>query len=237
MRAAAMNRSATEAKREVGASSHLPTSHPPILTGGYDLVVTVDLNGKGARPRADSSAKPSKPVSDTLSAPVQSVSGDVLRAFMRHVASPVTVVTLAHGGERRGVTIGSFTSLSLDPPLVSFNVQKSAQSHALLLGGSPFAVHVLADDQGALSTHFSNPKLGEAQQFAGVDMQTDAETGLPLLRGTLGALICRPYALHEAGDHTLVIGEVERVVPGATQASPLLYVSRAYHRVGERVPG
>lgn len=160
-------------------------------------------------------------------------SGDALRAFMRGVPSPVTVVTLARGGVTRGVTIGSFTSVSLDPPLISFNMQKASQSHALLHPDAPFAVHALAGSQAALSNRFADPSLDEAAQFAGLPYAHDVETGLPLLAGTLGALICRPFALHDTGDHTLVVGLVERVLPGELGASPLLYLDRAYHEVGE----
>ncbi|NNE36302.1 MAG: flavin reductase, partial [Rhodothermales bacterium] len=65
---------------------------------------------------------------------------------MRRVASPVTVVTAGRGDEARGITIGSFTSASLDPPLITFNLSRRARMHSLLPRTDRFVVHVLGDD-------------------------------------------------------------------------------------------
>ncbi len=94
--------------------------------------------------------------------------GQVLRHVMRHVPSPVTVVTAAGAGERRGITIGSFTSVSLEPPLISLNVAREAQMHPVLAAASHFAVHVLREDQAHLARRFSLPDLTSADQFEGV---------------------------------------------------------------------
>lgn len=159
--------------------------------------------------------------------------GDMLRAVMRRVASPVTVVTVASEYERRGATIGSFTSVSLDPPLISFNVQKDSSLHDVLIGAPSFAVHLLSAAQADLANHFALPDLTSAEQFRDVPYQA-APDGSPILSGVFGVLFCEPYAVHDAGDHSLVLGRVLHVTE-AEAAGPLLYYDRSYRAVGDEV--
>ncbi len=160
-------------------------------------------------------------------------SGHMLRAVMQRVASPVTVVTVASGGERRGATIGSFTSVSLDPPLISFNVQKDSSLHVALLGAEAFAVHLLGEAQADLANHFALPDLTSEEQFRDVPHGT-APDGSPVLPDTFGVLHCAPYAVHDAGDHSLFLGRVLRITE-AEAAGPLLYYDRSYRAVGDEV--
>ena len=171
------------------------------------------------------------------------VGGEMLRAVMRRVASPVTVVTAASRGVLRGATIGSFTSVSLEPALVSFNVQKGSSLHDVLRAADAFAVHLLGDDQADLATHFALPDLTSAEQFRGVAhaYAADAPDEPPLLHGVFGVLHCRTWAVHDVGDHALFLGRVERVTGGEArsassgQAGPLLYFDRSYRAVGDEV--
>ncbi len=163
-----------------------------------------------------------------------SLDGERLRAVMQRLASPVTVVTAAAGGERRGATIGSFTSVALDPPLVSFNVQKPSAFHAVLRAADAFAVHLLGEDQADLAAHFALPDLEGDAQFAAVPHTRAGPDGPPILAGTVGVLHCRPWAVHDVGDHSLFLGRVLRVTEsGAT--GPLLYYARSYRAVGDEV--
>lgn len=157
----------------------------------------------------------------------------MLRAVMRRVASPVTVVTAAADGVLRGATIGSFTSVSLEPPLVSFNVQKGSSLHDVLLAADAFAVHLLGDDQADLATHFALPDLTSAEQFRNI-AHAHATNEPPLVHGVFGVLHCRAWAVHDAGDHSLFLGRVERVTEGEA-AGPLLYFDRTYRAVGDEV--
>jgi len=161
------------------------------------------------------------------------IDGEDLRAVMRHVPSPVTVVTAVRGDAARGVTIGSFTSVSLNPPLISFNIEKAAQMHGFLHGATRFNVHVLANDQAHLSAHFALPDMTSEAQFEAVAYDLDAH-GLPVLRDVLAVLTCTPYAFHEAGDHSLVLGHVHEVAVDDSK-EPLLYFNRAYMSVGDAV--
>jgi flavin reductase (DIM6/NTAB) family NADH-FMN oxidoreductase RutF len=158
----------------------------------------------------------------------------MLRAVMRRVASPVTVVTVASGRERRGATIGSFTSVSLDPPLVSFNVQKASSFYAAISNTDAFAIHLLTEGQAELANHFALPDLTSEAQFRDVPHDQPAPDRPPILDGTFGVLHCRRYAVHDAGDHALFIGRVERVVEAGGEG-PLLYYARSYRGVGGEV--
>lgn len=162
------------------------------------------------------------------------VHGDMLRAVMRRVASPVTIVTTASGGEPRGATIGSFTSASLRPPLVSFNIQKESGLAATLLAADRFAVHLLGDDQADLAEQFALPDLSSEALFRGVPHAYSGGDDPPVLRGVFGVLQCRRWAVYDAGDHRIVLGEVLRVIEGEA-AGPLLYYNRSYRAVGGEV--
>lgn len=174
------------------------------------------------------------PVHDDAQPGADGFSGEMLRAVMRHVASPVTVVTAAAGGEVRGATIGSFTSVSLDPPLVSFNVTKGSQLHALLLRAEHFAVHLLARDQAVLAEHFAQPDLAPEAQFGPVPHAQPHPDAPPILAGVAGVLHCRRWAVYDAGDHDLFLGRVLRV-DEQDAPEPLLYYARSYRAVGEEV--
>ncbi|GAB5521207.1 MAG: flavin reductase family protein [Rhodothermales bacterium] len=159
------------------------------------------------------------------------VSPDALRVVMRSVPSPVTVVTATTGDEVRGMTIGSFTSVSLEPPLISFNVQRIARMSAVLEGASHFSVHILGVDQASLSNHFAIPDVDGIAQFANVLHRVD-EHGVPILDDALARLDCVPFAIHPAGDHILMLGEVTHVVEPTEGEKPLLYFDRAYRKIG-----
>ncbi len=161
----------------------------------------------------------------------RNIDGEALRAAMRRVPSPVTVVTAAGTGEARGITIGSFTSVSLDPPLISFNVGHEAQMHALIVRADRFAVHVLSEAQAHLADHFALPDRSGAEQFAPVAYRLDAH-GTPILDGALAVFHCARYAVYEAGDHSLLVGRVLDVEAGA-EGLPILYFDRTYRSVGK----
>ena len=158
-------------------------------------------------------------------------SGAALRRALRDLPSPVVVVTTEADGAPRGATIGSFTSVSLDPPLVSFNVTHGSALHRALGRADGWAVHLLSADQADVAEHFARPDLDGADQFAPF---AHAPGSPPLLRGALAILTCRPHARFEAGDHTVLVGAVTGIVDGAG-AEPLLYYRQSYRGVGGRV--
>lgn len=165
---------------------------------------------------------------------VEQVQGEDLRQVMRRVPSPVVVVTAAEEGERRGITIGSMTSVSLDPPLISFNVHQDAETHDLLLRAGRFAVNILTEEQADLAHHFSIADLLQREQFSGVSFHLDEE-GLPLLDEVLAIFTCAVETVHEAGDHTLIIASVDAISRENLTARPLLYFEQTYRTVDEEV--
>lgn len=159
---------------------------------------------------------------------------DALRAAMRQVAAPVALVTAGGHGMVRGITVSSLTSVSLAPPMVSFNVVRRTRMARLLAATDAFAVHLLTADQLALSTRFALPGQSGAQQFEGVAYHLDA-WGVPLLAEPPQVLRCRRHACHPAGDHLIVVGTVAQVL-GRPPTSSLLYRDGGYHALGARLP-
>ena len=131
------------------------------------------------------------------------------RAFRRSLgvfATGVTVVTARWGEQMVGVTANSFTSVSLDPPLVLWSIDKASTSLPVFMAGTHFAVNVLARDQIALSNHFAKTA---PDKFAAIDW-TPGAGGVPLIPGAAAVFECRREIEHDAGDHILMVGRVER---------------------------
>ena len=130
-----------------------------------------------------------------------------LRRALGAFATGVTIVTARDAsGEPVGMTANSFNSVSLDPPLVLWSVDRSARSAPAFRDASHFAVHVLAQDQADLSNRFA--RKGE-DKFADLDWRETGH-GVPLLPGALATFECRTHAVHEGGDHEIIVGEVDR---------------------------
>ena len=142
---------------------------------------------------------------------------DALGAF----ATGVTVVTAAGPEGPVGITANSFASLSLDPPLVLWSPARASRRFAALVAAGHFAIHVLGADQRDLGAHFA--RQGEDFDLPGTRVNAQ---GVPVLDGCLAVFECRRHALHEGGDHALVIGEVLRARhrPGA----PLVFQGGRY---------
>lgn len=152
-----------------------------------------------------------------------------LRRACGQFATGVTVVTVRDGAGARGMTANSFTSVSLDPPLVLVSIDLRNRTHALLEANGRFAVNVLARDQQHWSDRFCG-RLGDVQgQFDDVP-HTPAPGGLPIIDGALASFVCRVVAVHPAGDHSLFIGHVEAIA-SETGARPLLFFGGGYREV------
>lgn len=153
---------------------------------------------------------------------------DVLGRF----ASGVTVVTTVSNDEPVGMTCQSFSSVSLDPPLVLFLPAKSSRSWPLIQRSGKFCVNFLAADQAELSNTMASRG---ADKFADVKWTPSARTGSPMLEGALGQLDCTIHAVHEAGDHYVVIGRVvDLVAADGGEQDPLLFFRGSYRTTGPR---
>ena len=149
---------------------------------------------------------------------------DTFRSVLGRFASGITVVTARDGADRDvGMTVSAFCSVSLAPPLVQVCVDKAASMYDALLQADRFAINVLAAEQEALSRRFA--AVDSSHRFEGIGY-TRGESGLVLLDDALAHLECRAFAHHDAGDHTIFIGEVER--GNARDGRPMLYYRGGY---------
>ena len=153
---------------------------------------------------------------------------DQFKTLLRRWASGVAIVTTRAGERVAGMTATSFTSVSLEPPLVLVCADKKALTLPVLEEAGNFAVNVLADSQHDLSARFALSG-NEALRFEGLPCRS-GPTGSPWLPETLAVLDCRTVAIHDAGDHVILVGEVQ-AAEWDDERSPLLYYDAAYRRL------
>ncbi|MDX1439850.1 MAG: flavin reductase family protein [Rubricoccaceae bacterium] len=152
---------------------------------------------------------------------------------MRNVPSAVVIVTSELRGKPVGATIGSFTSLSLNPPLVSFNVMQDTRLCDALLDSGRLNVHVLLDDQATLAERFAVPNLDGSKIFADVDYEWVPKS-IPKLWQTGAVLGCSVVQSVQTADHSLFVCRVDEV-EHLRDGTPLLHFNRSYRTVGPKV--
>lgn len=146
-----------------------------------------------------------------------------LRDCLGRFATGVTVVTCRNAaGAPCGITANSFSSVSLEPPRILWNIAKVSQSLDAYLAASHFAVNVLAEDQRPLAEHFAQ-SLHDS--YANTPFAL-SEHGAPMLEGCLAWLECRTERIHDCGDHYIIIGDVLDFRRGSGR--PLLFFGGAY---------
>jgi flavin reductase (DIM6/NTAB) family NADH-FMN oxidoreductase RutF len=149
---------------------------------------------------------------------------DAFRSVLGRFASGITVVTARDAAGRDvGMTVSAFCSVSLRPPLIQVCIDQAASMYGALLEAEAFGVNVLAAEQEALSRRFA--AVDSSHRFEGIGYLR-GENGVVLLDEALAHLECRKVAQHEAGDHTIFIGEVERAA--ARDGRPMLYYRGGY---------
>jgi flavin reductase (DIM6/NTAB) family NADH-FMN oxidoreductase RutF len=129
---------------------------------------------------------------------------ELRRAFGCFVTGVTVVTAIDDGGRPRGFTANSFTSVSLDPPLVLVCIARTAGSYPLFSGTAHFAINILSEQQRPLSSRFASK---QADKFAGV-VWHPGESGSPLIDDTVAWLDCRTERQIDAGDHLILIGRV-----------------------------
>jgi flavin reductase (DIM6/NTAB) family NADH-FMN oxidoreductase RutF len=150
-----------------------------------------------------------------------------LRDALGCFATGVTVVTcLDEGGRPVGLTANSFTSVSLDPPLLLVCIGKTTASASALVRASHFAVNVLQTGQQPASIRFST----RAEDRFGTTPWSRGEAGAPILQNSLGVFECDAHAVHDGGDHHILIGQVVKASFDAS-LDPLLYFRGKYRRL------
>ncbi|HMM54831.1 MAG TPA: flavin reductase family protein [Candidatus Desulfobacillus sp.] len=171
-----------------------------------------------------------KPCDPPLLSPWSRVENDhrALRDALGAFATGVAVVTAVRpDGRPAGLTVNSFNTVSLDPPLVLWSLSRRSPSLAAFRQASHFAVNILSAGQQALSERFARR---DSDKFAGIDWQAGLG-GAPLLPGCCAVLECGNEARHDGGDHLVFIGRVERFA--RSEAPPLVYHRGRYRFLEE----
>jgi flavin reductase (DIM6/NTAB) family NADH-FMN oxidoreductase RutF len=180
------------------------------------------VSGVAVLSRDRDGAAPTEPGAD-------GVSGDVFRRAMARCAAGVVVITTADGPS--GLTASSFTSVSADPPLVSFCVDRSASTSARLCDAETFTVNVLTEAQHDIASRFASHGV---DRFAAPTRWHPAPDGTPLLDAAAAYLHCRRHSVIPLGDHWLVVGLLVGVGDGdgdGAIAPPLVYHHGRYGRI------
>ncbi len=145
-----------------------------------------------------------------------------MRECLSRFATGVTVVTCRGGAGPCGITANSFSSVSLEPPLVLWNIAKVSNSLQAFLDAEHFAINVLGVGQQELSSHFAQ---SDHTVFDGVDYRSSGKD-VPLLLDTVACFECRTHQVHDCGDHYIIIGEVEAC--RSDDLEPLLFYDGQY---------
>lgn len=154
-----------------------------------------------------------------------------LRIAMRVWASGVTVVTAAHEGQRHGMTVNSFMSISVDPALIAASLQTGSRTHELVLKSRAFGLTILSAQQEKISDLFAGRMPEALDRFA--DLQTETlVTGSPLIAGGLAWIDCRVVQTFDAGMNALIIAEVV-AARSLSQDEPLIYHDRGYWKLSK----
>ena len=147
-----------------------------------------------------------------------------LRQTVGRFVTGVTVIAIEIDGDVRAMTANSFTSLSLEPPLVLFCLGKGTKTGLQIHGAPGFAVSILRQDQRDLSQYFS----GVWKEETPPPFTFIAWDGGPRLEGCVAAMGCRIHAIHEGGDHWIVVGEVIATYRDADAGEPLVFFGGKY---------
>ncbi len=167
-----------------------------------------------------------------MGAPIKTLDFDA-RAFRDALScfpTGVTIVTaVGPRGEVIGITANSFSSVSLDPPMVLFSLNRQANSLPVFLSTRHFAVNVLREGQEGLSNQFARAR---GEKWQGVDYIT-WDSGCPILKGALASFECEIRHTYEGGDHVIFVGEVLKII-AEPEGEPLLYFRGRYRALATR---
>jgi len=151
------------------------------------------------------------------------------RDTLGRMPTGVTIITTCDDtGFRAGATVGSFTSLSLNPPLVLFSLDKSANCHPQFMSCSHFSVNILAEDQTDHSNIFASK---EDRPWADLPLKAGEPNTAPLLEGCVGYIECAHEATYPGGDHDIFVGRVLKLWTEGLDRRPMLFFGGGYRRL------
>ena len=148
------------------------------------------------------------------------------RSVLGKFATGVTIITTIENQHPKGITANSFTSVSLEPPLVLFCLGKDSTNYQAFNVANFFAINILSNEQTELSNRFAT---FDGDRFDGVNWEC-WETGAPILNGAIAAIDCRKKELIDAGDHIIILGEV-LCAEKLSEQDPLIYFNGKYAKI------
>ncbi|WKZ37728.1 MAG: flavin reductase family protein [Anaerolineales bacterium] len=154
-----------------------------------------------------------------------------LRAAMRAWSAGVTVVTAVHEAQKHGMTVNSFTSIALDPAMITISLRSGSRTHELVSKSGTFGLTILSEEQADISDVFAGRLSDVENRFSGLQTKT-LVTGSPLIVGGLAWLDCRVVETFLAGRNTLFIAEV-LAAHGTGEGQPLVYHNRKYWQLSQ----
>jgi flavin reductase (DIM6/NTAB) family NADH-FMN oxidoreductase RutF len=154
------------------------------------------------------------------------ITEDLFKASLGSFPTGVTVITTTDGIEHYGITISSFSSLSLSPPLVLFSLNKSSYYHNSFTQCEHFAINILSDSQAAISSHFAQHQEGRWSNIKHKYNQHQCA----LIDNSTAQLECQRYKVYDGGDHSIIIGKVEHATLDESK-TPLLYFKGKYPKL------
>ncbi len=158
----------------------------------------------------------------------EETTGNDLKEILRRYPTGVTVVTSLLGGKPWGGTMNSFTSVSLNPPLVAVFVMENSRTTAAIQETGKFIVNIMKHDQEGHSMQFAND--GVDDKFQGVSHRK-SEDGIPILDNSLGYIECDLYTSQKIADHVMFVGLVKKASV-MNDEEALLYYKRAFRSLG-----
>lgn len=149
------------------------------------------------------------------------------RRVLGHVPTGVTVIASVSDGEPAGLVVGTFFSVSLEPPIVGFCAAHASTSFPRVRESGRFCANVLAHDQESISRVFAS---SGADKFRGLGWRAAPDSGSPMLHDALAWIDCSISSVHDAGDHVIVLGDVHRLEVNRS-VGPLVFFRGGYHSI------
>ena len=165
----------------------------------------------------------------TVAAPPATIEPTLFRQLLGCFPTGVAVITTTADGQPAGLTCNSFSSVSLEPPLVLFSLRKASSLVSVFSKTDAFAINILSQRQDTLSSHFASSKVTD--KFEGVAWRI-GPLGMPIIEDCLASFECRVHAQHDAGDHYIFIGEVKHMSEGRADQA-LVFYKGAYMMLAE----
>jgi len=150
-----------------------------------------------------------------------SITDDTFKELMKRFASGVTLITFENEGKYSGLTVSSFCSLSMNPPLILICIDKKIPSHKTLKNGASFGVNICTSEQGKLAWDFANSNIDKNELILSQNHRITANK-VPLLNDCLASMECTIKEAYEGGDHTIFVGQIENG-DFDEESDPLIY--------------